>query len=336
LFFWLLPIEPVIITPYPTHTAGRLMIVTLTPNTTIDHTVFIPAYQPGKTIRATRSLFSTGGKPTDASFILGELGIPSLALGFAAGSTGRQVEALLRGRGATVDYIQVNGESRLNTVIVTEDGNAQTTLTTSTLEVLPEHIAALWPRYEAALEQASIVVTGGTLPKGVEPDFYEQAIRRARAKNIPLIFDAAQPNLSAGLKAAPTFIKPNADELAELLGEPVSTMQAAYRVGRTILDQYGAAPIMTFGGEGALAVLPGRAYRIPPLKITVSSAAGAGDAVLAGLAASIERGQPIEEGLRLGFAAAAAVCLLPGTADCHRSDVERLLPQIELIPYEGQ
>jgi hypothetical protein len=25
------------------------------------------------------------------------------------------------------------------------------------------------------------------------------------------------------------------------------------------------------------------------------------------------------------------VCLLPGTADCHRADVERLLPQVELV-----
>jgi 1-phosphofructokinase family hexose kinase len=203
------------------------------------------------------------------------------------------------------------------------------------LEVLPEHIAALWPQYEAALEQASVVVTGGTLPKGVEPSFYEQAIRMARAKNIPVIFDAAQPNLSTGLKGSPTFIKPNADELAELVGEPIKDMKAAYRAGRAIFEQYGTSPVMSFGGEGAMAVLPDRAYYIPPLKITVSSAAGAGDAVLAGLAASFERGQPVEEGLRLGFAAAAAVCLLPGTADCRREDVERLLRQVELIPYQS-
>jgi len=83
-------------------------------------------------------------------------------------------------------------------------------------------------------------------------------------------------------------------------------------------------------------VLPDRAYRIPPLKVDVVSPAGSGDAVLAGLAGSIYRGQPIEEGLRLGFAAATAVVLLPGTADCRRNDVERFLPQIELIPYEGE
>ena len=103
----------------------------------------------------------------------------------------------------------------------------------------------------------------------------------------------------------------------------MTDMATAYSAGKHILETYGTSPIMTFGGEGALAVLPGRAYRIPPLKIDVVSAAGAGDAVLAGLAASIERGQPIEDGLCLGMAAAAAVCLMPGTAECRKEDAER-------------
>jgi 1-phosphofructokinase family hexose kinase len=271
------------------------------------------------------------GKPTDASWILAELGIPSLALGFAAGAIGQKVEMMLHSRQIKTDFVRVEGESRVNMVIVCEDGSGQTTITTSSLEVSPAQIEALMAKYDAALNEASCVVTGGTLPKGVEPSFYAEAISRARAKNIPVIFDAGEPNLSAGLAAGPTFIKPNQDELAGLVGYPVNDMATAYAAGQEILERYGTSPIMTFGGEGALAVLPGKAYRIPPLKIEVVSAAGAGDAVLAGLAASIERGQPIEEGLRLGMAAASAVCLMPGTADCRREDVERFLPQVELV-----
>jgi fructose-1-phosphate kinase PfkB-like protein len=82
-----------------------------------------------------------------------------------------------------------------------------------------------------------------------------------------------------------------------------------------------------------LALLPDRAYRIPPLQVEVINAAGAGDAIVTGLAASIERGQPIEEGLRLGFACATATLLCPGTAECRREDIEHFLNQIELIPY---
>jgi fructose-1-phosphate kinase PfkB-like protein len=51
------------------------------------------------------------------------------------------------------------------------------------------------------------------------------------------------------------------------------------------------------------------------------------------MAASFEHGQPLEEGLRLGVAAATAVLLQPGTADCRRADVEAFLPQVQLLPY---
>ena len=41
----------------------------------------------------------------------------------------------------------------------------------------------------------------------------------------------------------------------------------------------------------------------------------------------------IEEGLRLGVAAATAVCLQAGTAAYDVEDMRRFLPQVELIHY---
>ncbi len=310
------------------------MIVSLTVNTTLDQSLFIGNFAQHRTIRARRSLFSMGGKPTDASWILGELGIPSLALGFVAGAPGSKVEALLRRKGVQPDFIEVDGETRINTVIVVEDEGWQTTITTNTLEVQPAHIEALIARYAVALDAAaSVVVLGGTIPRGMTPDFYTTTIQMAKARGIPVVFDAAEPNLSAGLAAHPDYIKPNQDELSELIGRRVETTADAYAAGRSIYDQYGTASIITLGGEGGLAVLPDRAYFVPTLPITVVSPSGAGDGVLAGITESLSRRAPIEDGLRLGFACAAAVCMMPGTADCRREDVERLRPLVELHPY---
>lgn len=310
------------------------MIVTLTPNTTIDQTVFVASLTHNKTLRATHSVYSMGGKPTDASYILGELGISSQALGFAAGALGEKVRQMLSAKGVTVDFAAVNGESRMNVVIIAEDEGSQTTITTSTLDVTPAHIDALRARFIAALEKgASVVVMGGTLPVAVPPAFYTEFIALAKARGVTVIFDAADANLRAGLESAPHFIKPNRDELSALMGAPVSTLDEAYQAGRQLVTRYGTQPIITLGKDGALAVLHDRAYYVPPLEIEVVSAAGAGDAMLAGLAAALGRGQTIEEGLRLGTAAAAAVCLMPGTAECRREDVERLLPLVCLEDY---
>jgi 1-phosphofructokinase family hexose kinase len=309
------------------------MIVTVTANTSMDQTLFLSSFKKNTTMRALNVVQSMGGKPTDAALILGELGIPSLALGFAAGYIGTKIETMLHAKGVTTDFIPVGGESRLITVIVDQSDHTQTTITPSTLEVKPEHVAQLRERFLRVLGDATCVITGGTLPAGMNPSFYADLICLARERNVPVIFDAGEPNLSAGLAAGPTVIKPNRDELSALVGHPIESVEAAYQAAQNILEQHGTSVIVTLGKDGGLAVLPDRAYRVPSLQVEVVSAAGAGDAVLAGLAASLERRQPVEEGLRLGFAAAAAVLLLPGTADCHRSDVERFLPQIELIPY---
>ena len=310
-----------------------MTIVTVTANTTIDLTVFVPAWRPDTTIRATQTVTSMGGKPADASFILGELGIPSLALGFAAGATGQKVVQLLEGRGATCDFVWVNGDTRTNVVVIDEREHTHTTITTTTMDVSDEHRAALLARVEDAMAHASVLVTGGTLPRGVSPAFYADLIGIARRAHVPVIFDAAEPNLSPGLAAGPTIIKPNRDELSALLGRPVHSIADAYAAGRELSERFGVNPVITLGGEGALAVLPDRAYHIPPIPVEVVSPAGAGDAVLAGMAASFERRQPLEEGLRLGVAAATAVLLQPGTADCRRADVEAFLPQVQLLPY---
>ena len=136
------------------------MIITLTPNTTLDQTVLISAFQLNRTIRATRSLYGMAGKPTDASWILAELGMPSRALGFAAGAIGQKIELMLHARDITTHFVQVEGESRVNMVIVCEDGSGQSTITTSSLEVKPQHIEALLAQFEAALDEASCVVLG--------------------------------------------------------------------------------------------------------------------------------------------------------------------------------
>ncbi len=309
------------------------MIITVTPQTTLDLTLQIPALDFSRPVRATDAVFSMGGKPTNASFIVGKLGLTSLALGFAAGETGRKVEALLRESGAIPEFIEVEGDTRVCVNVVVGGMDGQLILTTSMMEVAPEHVARLREGYRRALVTASVVVMGGTLPRGMTTDFYPDLIRQARERNIPVIFDAAEPNLSAGLSEHPGYIKPNRDELSGLVGYPLETLQDIYEAGREVLARYGTVPVISLGGDGGMVVLPEGAYYVPPLAVPVISTTGAGDGVLSGLTAAVHRGQPITEGIRLGFGLAAAICMSARTADFASADLERLLPQIELRPF---
>jgi 1-phosphofructokinase family hexose kinase len=243
------------------------------------------------------------------------------------------MEGMLRDRGIETHFTWVEGETRLNTVLVAADQAVQTTITTNTLCVNSGHMASLMQTYENNLEKTSCVILGGPWPAGLDPAAYREMILAARLRHLPVILDASGEALKAGLPGHPTVIKPNRDELEGLAGRPLLTLEDVYRFSVELQSAYGCAIVVTLGMEGALAILPDQCYRIPPLDVEVVNAAGAGDAVTAGLAAALSRQNPWEEGLRLGFAAAGAVVQTEGTACCQRDKIDGLYPKIRLQTY---
>jgi 1-phosphofructokinase family hexose kinase len=240
---------------------------------------------------------------------------------------------MLKERGSTTDFVWVNGETRRNTILISQDGSGQSTFTVSTLDVAPRHLKKFNKLFLDALDKATCLVLGGSLPRGAPVDFFKGLIEVAHSCAVPVLFDASGPGLLSGLQARPDLIKPNRVELEEISGTTILSDEGAYQAARQIQQAYGAIVIATLGSQGAFAVLPDRAYWIPGMNQAVVSSAGAGDGVLAGLAVALSQNKPLEEGLRLGFALANAVLLTLPTADFNPADLERIYPLIELIPY---
>ena len=304
------------------------MIITLTPNTGIDYTLQISDFQLNKTIRALDTAWGMGGKATDVSWTLGKLGVPTRALGFAAGQNGVRMEEMLRERGVETDFVRVEGETRLNVIVVTNDG--QSTITSSSLKASPEHVSDLIARYQKVLNGASCVVMGGSLPGSVSVDFYSEAIAQAKEQHVPVIFDSSGPSLLAGTKSRPEIIKPNLTELGELLGYVPDSQQEIQEAARKLHHEYGSNVIITLGSEGAIAVFREKSYFVRPLSIPVVSVAGAGDGVLAGMALAYLRKESFEYGLQHGFALAGAILKTLPTADFEVQDYQDLLSQIRI------
>lgn len=307
------------------------MIITVTPNTGIDHTIQISSFQLNSTLRARDSAWGMGGKATDVSWILGKLGVPTRALGFAAGPNGQRMEKMLHERGVETDFVWVEGETRLNTVVVVP-GEGQSTITTSSLQVSPRHLSEFAARYQRVLEDSSCVVMGGSLPTGVPTDFYAQSIAQAHLHKVPVIFDSSGPSLLAGVKSCPELIKPNLAELEDLLGYLPSSQKEIRQAAQKLHDEFGSNVIITLGEDGAIAAFGDHSYFIHPLSIPVMSSAGAGDGVLAGMALAYYRNESLKYGLQQGFALAAAILKTLATADFRVRDYQEFLPQIFIEP----
>jgi 1-phosphofructokinase family hexose kinase len=300
------------------------MILTVTPNTGLDHVLFLPRLERNRRNQASDSVEAMGGKGCDVSLVLRELGVETVATGLAAGDTGRRMEAMLRAAGVVCDFVWTGGQTRLNTVIIENDVGGHTTLCAPGLE--PDTQA--WPALQGWIRRwtasAAVVVFAGSLPESWSPDRYGELV--ALAGDRPAIVDASGAALEAALPLRPWAVKPNRDELAAVTGQEPDPLAAA----RQLLARGARRVLASLGAEGALLVTEGGAWWAAALSVPVVNPAGAGDAATACLALGALRGWPEEEILRQAVAFSAAAVITRGTAEVHHADIDRLLPRVKV------
>ena len=314
------------------------MILTLTPNPTIDRAMFVRGFRLNAVVRAERETVTPSGKGVDASMVLRELGGDTLVLGLNAGWTGRLLAGMLDERGIAHDLVPADGETRTATVLVDLTAQGQSTISASTLHATEAHLEAMLHAIERHAPRAWGLICAGSLPPGLPIDSYAQLLRRARELGLYTLLDTSGEALRAGLSGPPHVLKVNRHEFAHLDPEaqaldvkgPDGQCQLVSRLRhfarRCSLD----ALVVTVGAEGALIVSETGAYRARPPTVEAANTAGAGDALSAGLMLARRRGARWSAALALGVAAAASVVMNDGTAICRRDQVRALLPQVRV------
>jgi tagatose 6-phosphate kinase len=233
-----------------------------------------------------------GGKGVNVARVLHALGHETLVTGLCGGATGA---AVLESLDLPHELVPIAGETRRTTTVF-DAGRA-----TGFWEPGPAVSAAEWGRFVATfgelVSRAGAVVMSGSLPGGVPADAYATLCRVA---GVPAILDSSGEALRRGLAGAPDIVKPNAGELAEAGG-------AAER-----LREAGAASVVaSLGEEGVVAVTPHGRWRARPPEPVTGNPTGAGDALVAALAAGLVGGLSWPERLTDAVALSAAAVHAP-------------------------
>jgi 1-phosphofructokinase len=296
------------------------MIVTLTPNPSVDRTVEVVELVRGAVLRATSAHVDPGGKGVNVARALAANGQKAAAVLPCGGSEGTQLTALLEPEGISVVAVAIRGSIRAN-ISVTEPDGTVTKLNEPGPELTPDEVAALIAAtVDAARAGAAWVVCSGSLPRGVPARFYADIVPALRATGARVVVDTSGPALTAAIPARPDLIKPNREELAEEAGQPVHTLGDALHAA-TILRERGAGTVLaSLGADGALLVDETGAYFGEAPVETVRGAVGAGDATLAGFLAGGGSGP---EALAEALAWGAAAVSLPGSRMPRPDDLRR-------------
>jgi len=289
------------------------MIVTLTPNPSLDRTVSITDLQRGEVHRATASRLDPGGKGVNISRALTAHKARTLAVLPAGGPQGHLLAELLADAGIAVAIVPISGSIRANLALVEPDGTTTKINEPGPLLSRAEFEALLAGAVDTLSEQPSWLVGSGSLPPGVDDDLYAGLVGRCRDAGVRVAIDASGRPLRLAVAAGPDLIKPNLEELEELVGRSLDTLGDVLLAAVDLVTHGVAAVVVSLGGHGALLVSPTAvAHAVAPVS-SPQSTVGAGDALLAGYLYATGSGSTAIQALCTGVAWGAAAVSLPGS-----------------------
>jgi 1-phosphofructokinase len=287
-------------------------VVTLTPNPSLDRALHLDRLEPGEVNRATATHLHPGGKGINVSRALAAHGVASRAVLPAGGPDGGQVVALLAAQGVDAHPVPVAGDTRSN-ITLSEAGGATTKINAPGPALAAAEQEALLLAVAAELVSgATAVVAAGSLPAGVDDAFFTRVADLGAEHGVPVLLDTSGAPLAAAVAhGGLALVKPNDDELAELVGHDLLTVGDVLGAAHAVRARGTEAVLVSLGAHGALLVTGDGAWWAGGPALVPVSTVGAGDSTLAGYLAV--DGDPADR-LRRAVAWGRAAVLLHGTA----------------------
>lgn len=306
------------------------MIYTVTFNPAIDYVVRMNDLKVGETNRTTKEEYYFGGKGINVSVMLSELGMETTAMGFISGFTGRALEEGIQKQGIKTAFIQLDedeGITRVNVKVKTDGQQlTETEINGQGPNITPEALELLFGRINELTEE-DILIVSGSIPSSMPEDTYERILsmlteREGEGTRLPVVVDATGDLLMNVLQYKPFLIKPNNDELSEMLGRPMDTEEQIAEGAKELRSKGARNVIVSRGSKGALMVTETDEVIVcdPILGETVNSV-GAGDSMVAGFITGYINKKDYEYALKLGSAAGSATACSPGLAT--KEEIER-------------
>ncbi|WP_432082888.1 1-phosphofructokinase [Streptomyces sp. WAC 04229] len=285
------------------------MILTVTPNPSLDRTYEVPSLDRGEVVRATGERVDPGGKGVNVSRAVTAAGQRTVAVLPLGGAPGALVADLLDAQGIEVAPVPIAGATRSNIALAEADGvltkiNAPgPELSAAERELLLETVRSQSPG-------ADWIACCGSLPRGLAPSWYAELVARAHAAGARIALDTSGPALLQALRERPDVVKPNAEELAEAVGRPLATVGDAVKAAGELRELGARSVLASLGADGQLLVAEEGTWFGTARVDAVRSNVGAGDSSLAGFLIAQGAGPGA---LASAVAHGAAAVRLPGS-----------------------
>lgn len=300
------------------------MIYTVTFNPSLDYVMNVPNFKEGVVSRSENEEIYAGGKGINVSYVLKNLGIDSISLGFIAGFTGDKIEEMLNESGCHTDFIGLTkGFSRINVKL---KGEKESDINGAGPSIDKDSLKILLYKIEK-LKDGDILVLAGSIPKSLSEDIYKDIMISLKDKDIKIVVDATNDLLVNVLEYKPFLIKPNNHELGEIFNKELKTEDEIIFYAKKLQEKGAQNVLVSMAGDGAILLTSqNEVYKSIVPKGKLINSVGAGDSMVAGfLYGYLETGD-YQKAFKFGVASGSASAFSSGLAT--KSKVEELLKQL--------
>lgn len=309
---------------------SRPPIITVTLNPAIDQTLSIPGFAAGEVNRVAESRSDAGGKGVNVASCLSDLGLEVIATGFLGAENAALFENFFERKRIVDRFIRIAGSTRVGFKIVDGQAEQTTDINFPGLSPRDQDLTELRERIASLATPGGWFVLSGSIPLRVPDDIYATLIDAIHAKGASVVLDTSGPALRQALAGGPDVVKPNVDELSELVGRALDTPGAVLEAARSLLDRGVRRVVVSMGSSGAVFVDGGESLLARPPQVKVRSTVGAGDAMVAGIVAATLDDLPLEEVARMATACGALAVTRIGAGIEDLAELESLKSEVEI------
>lgn len=297
------------------------MIYTVTFNPSLDYIVSVRNFEEGSVNRASNEMILPGGKGINVSIVLNNLGMESHLLGFIAGFTGKEIERMVSDDGCISEFIKVdNGFSRINVKMRTEKESEINGIGPA---ISNSEMTQLLDKLDK-LKEGDVLVLAGSIPASIPDTIYYDIMKMLSDRKIMIVVDATKDLLLNVLPLHPFLIKPNKQELAEMMNLENLSKEDIVKNAFELQKRGARNVLVSMAGEGAILVTEdGNVYSSAAHKGNVVNSVGAGDSMVAGFIYGYLKNKDYKEAFETGLCAGSASAFSQNLAT--KEQVEELL-----------
>lgn len=259
------------------------MIVTLTPNPSVDRTLQVQRLFFNEILRTKKVRLDWGGKGFNVSRALRLLDEESLALAWVGGGAGKMLEDGLNRLGIRTDFVWVEEETRTNTIAQEDSEEWLIRLNEPGPHIPEDAIQTLIEKTTKYANPGDIWVASGSLPQDVSDGFYADLFRMLQSRGVKTFFDSNGEALRLGIKEKPFLISPPLSEVEAILGFPIKNVEDAKKAALAFLRQGVEHVAILFEVGKLVFASQNEMVTVSPLKVPNRNITGEGDALMAGL-----------------------------------------------------